>query len=120
MLTTNNRQISVHRNNSLVFVEDNLHVFCASGSMRTYVGLFIGQDGNSITHVDDALIYYILTGVPGSILIIVDSKFTDHGVYTCRIPNENGVEVDVNIGIYPPGFNGVFHCTYICSGYMQS
>lgn len=29
----------------------------------------------------------------------------DQGVYTCRIPDENGVLVDVNMGIYPHGFS---------------
>ena len=29
----------------------------------------------------------------------------DEGVYTCRIPDETGNEVDVNIGVYQNGFN---------------
>ena len=29
----------------------------------------------------------------------------DEGVYTCRIPDESGAIVDVNIGVYANGFN---------------
>ena len=106
---------TIVHNNSLVIMDHNfLQVICASGSMRRYIGQLIGLDGNDVTYVHDDSIYNIDSGVPGSILILIDPSFADQGVYTCRIPDENDVEVDVNIGFYPPGFNSEFHCT--CSG----
>ena len=30
----------------------------------------------------------------------------DNGVYTCRIPDESGTIVDINIGVYQNGFTG--------------
>ena len=117
---TSTSGIIVHPNNSLVILEDflpgGIYLFCASGSMKQFenVGQLIGLDGIDITFVDDDLIFYYNKG-PGYRTFSLDYKFTDQGVYTCRIPDENDVEVDVSIGIYPQGFNGEFHCT--CSGY---
>ena len=34
-----------------------------------------------------------------------DLTADDNGVYTCRIPDESGTIVDVNIGVYATGFN---------------
>ena len=31
---------------------------------------------------------------------------TFQGMYTCILPDENGVENQLNVGIYPHGFNG--------------
>ena len=33
---------------------------------------------------------------------------SDQGVYTCRMPDENEMLVDVNVGIYPYGFNSEY------------
>ena len=113
MSTLTNRQTNdtvVHLNNSLVIVEDNyLLVYCASGSMEEDIGQLIGLDGNNITFRmgDD---FDTDTPYPGLLLIDIDTAIADQGVYTCRIPDENGVMVDVNIGIYPPGFNSEFYC----------
>ena len=30
------------------------------------------------------------------------------GIYTCRIPLQNGTETEINIGIYPSGFNSEY------------
>ena len=44
---------------------------------------------------------------PGSVRIRNCETLTadDEGIYTCRIPDETGKEVDVNIGVYQNGFN---------------
>ena len=34
-----------------------------------------------------------------------DLTAADEGVYTCRIPDDTGSDVDVNIGVYRNGFN---------------
>ena len=34
-----------------------------------------------------------------------DLTAVDNGVYACRIPDESGAMVDVNIGVYTTGFN---------------
>ena len=30
----------------------------------------------------------------------------DQGVYSCTIPNNNGVNITINVGLYPNGYQG--------------
>ena len=77
---------------------------CYSGSTKVNVGKLIGLDGRDITHsVGDP--FNAVTGGannPGTLEVHGHGRLThsDEGVYTCRIPDETGRIVDVNIGIY--------------------
>ena len=31
---------------------------------------------------------------------------TYQGIYTCTIPDSNGIDISLNVGVYLPGFNG--------------
>ena len=76
----------------------------------------IGLNGNSIETAGPFLIERLL---PGEITIFNTPPSqpavtaSEQGVYTCRIQLQSGEIRDVNIGIYPTGFNSEFACMYI-------
>ena len=113
-------------NNGLVISQDvtsgtRFAFLCRSGSIEVEVGQFLDPNGNSLP-------IGLTTGPfavgrignpiqPASFLvrnlagIEIALTAADEGVYTCRIPDENGNDVDVNIGIYRNGFNSKLEYT---------
>ena len=102
---------------------------CRSGSTGTDVGDIIGLDGNVLL-IDSSEAGMTIGGLnirrssPATVVIRnrvgtePDLTAADEGVYTCRIPDETGSDVDVNIGIYRNGFNSMnewstFMCSYL-------
>ena len=76
--------------------------------MSQNVGEFIGLDGTNDTSSSFLAISRRQTG---EVLVTnrVDSQsaFTasQQGVYTCRIPLQSGQTREINVGIYPNGFD---------------
>ena len=75
--------------------------------MMDNVGILIGLDGTTITTNDIFGIVHLSPGQIGVENTPNHSRLTAHdqGVYTCRIPLQSGEMRDINIGIYPSGFN---------------
>ena len=68
----------------------------------------MGTDGQAVTH-NGPFQGTSNASSPGSLSVQSGrSHFLyDHqGVYTCRIPDETGEDVDINVGIYQNGFSG--------------
>ena len=97
---------------------------CRSGSLDTGVGQLVDLDGNSFNIGQNTGVFSVgsFEGDPdqlGSLWFRSRVGFenaitaADEGVYTCRIPDENGSDVDVNIGIYRNGFNSELWCNTI-------
>ena len=80
---------------------------CRSGSLDTGVGQLVDLDGNTFNTGQNSGVFSVASIGPGSIRIQtgIDLTAADEGVYTCRIPDETGSDVDVNIGVYMNGFN---------------
>ena len=81
---------------------------CRSGSLDTGVGQLVDLDGNTFNIGQNNGVFSVASiGNPGSIRIQTVTSLTadDEGVYSCRIPDETGSDVDVNIGVYQNGFN---------------
>ena len=89
---------------------------CRSGSTETDVGDIIGLDGNALP-IDSSGAGVTTGGLnvrrssPATVFVRnragtePDLTAAEAGVYTCRIPDETGTMVDVNIGVYVNGFN---------------
>ena len=98
-------------NNSLIKAASNQHLefMCMSGSKQGGVGHFIGQNGQDITYKFGRPFYVSIGGIDNPGLINVRSYRTLYasyqGVYTCRIPDETGSIVDINVGLYRYEFN---------------
>ena len=105
---------------------DGLTLECVSSQSEE--GVITGRDGN--------LLIIGVTGVwrltnpfhrPGVLRLQThnaqSSPITaaDQGIYTCTVPDSNGGQVVINVGLYPSGFNGELlqyidcvHVVYIC------
>ena len=105
-------------NNGLTVSLDEEHryrfqFFCRSDSMEENVGMLIGLDGR--TAVTTNSYFNIDNPQPGELTVnnTVDLETplptSEQGVYTCRIPLESGEQREINIGVYPNGFNSTFH-----------
>lgn len=110
-------------NNSLVISRPNDHdspylmsFRCRSDSREANIGEIIGLNGNLFTGNE-----FLLVEISADIMRPADvyvrnlrgSEFaltsSQQGVYTCRIPDQSGMIVDISIGIYPNGFNSGFN-----------
>ena len=113
--------VGVLPNNGIVIAQDvtsrnRLSFQCRSGSTETDVGDIIGLDGNTlpiasfsggvttgglnVRRASPATVF-VRNRVANEPALTADEA----GVYTCRIPDESGAMVDVNIGVYANGFN---------------
>ena len=76
--------------------------------MKENVGTLIGLDGTNVT---TGGVFEITNPQVGELRVesisMKQSNLTasDQGVYTCRIPLQNGEMTDINVGIYPSGFS---------------
>ena len=104
-------------NNDLAISENpgngfRLRIFCRSDSMSGNVGQFIGLNGNALTSNS---FFAIAHPQPGEITVenIVGSQSalpaSQQGVYTCRIPLQSGEMTEINVGVYPNGFNSEYY-----------
>ena len=99
-------------NNSLIISNNatatlRLRFVCRSTSSYSNVGQLLGLDGSEVS---TASLFTILSIQVGTLDVQNNDGHpalmsVDQGVYTCRLPDETGEAVDVNIGIYPSGFN---------------
>ena len=109
-------------NNGLI-ISDNpggnefrFRIFCRSDSMSGNVGQFIGLNGNALSSNS---IFDIARQQPGEMTVEnrVGSQNAltvgQEGIYTCRIPLQNGETRDINVGVYSSGFNSKYHLTGI-------
>ena len=99
---------AIANNGLIVSASDGLRLECVSSQPEE--GMITGRDGNTIP--------LGVTGVwrltnpynrPG-VLRLLDSTqplltATDQGIYTCTVPDSNGGQVVINVGLYPSGFN---------------
>ena len=105
-------------NNGIVAVTsgDRIAIQCRSGSTMTGVGQLVDLDGDTFNIGMSAGVLSVEqigsgSGHPGSLQsrnrVGTERTLTaaDEGVYSCRIPDETGSDVDVNIGVYRNGFN---------------
>ena len=102
-------------NNGLVVSENpagndyRFRIFCRSDSVSGNVGEFIGLDG--VTSLSSNSFFFIANRQPGEIFVqnTVGSQnaltASQQGVYTCRIPLQDEVIREFNVGVYPSGFN---------------
>ena len=102
-------------NNTLIIADNFGHIAslqCISGSKLPNIGQWISPDGLDITYSSSDP-FDVTAGDssdPGFIQISVVSglTFSDLGVYTCQIPDENGNVMSLHVGIYLPAYIGKY------------
>ena len=76
--------------------------------MMRNVGELIGLDGRAIVN---SSFFEISNSQPGELRVVnfvsnsTDLPASGQGVYTCRIPLQNGETREINIGIYSSGYS---------------
>ena len=89
---------------------------CSNSNTSGSTGTFIGLDGNSYSgtinverygssHSYAGCMYLYL---PGRYYFQNYSSFNEQGIYTCRMPDSAGRNIDVNVGIYRHGYTSKF------------
>ena len=85
---------------------------CRSDSMLETVGKLVGLDGstalttNRFFYVSNTVLPHLFVLNSGHAYYAQESlPSSEQGVYTCRIPLQSGEMREINIGIYPSGFN---------------
>ena len=109
-LPNNGLTISLNENHGCRFC-----FFCRSNSMEENVGELIGLDGRTVVTTNSY--FNIDNPQPGELAVNNTANLntplpaSEQGVYTCRIPLESGEQREINIGLYPNGFNSMFNQT---------
>ena len=89
--------------------------------MESNVGRWLSPEREDITlhPTDDFIIVFNEGQFPSYNIfaLLPSSSFSsaDEGVYTCLVPDENGVEQTLHIGIYSGGYPGIingYHVVY--------
>ena len=83
---------------------------CISASKSAHVGRLLAPNGNDITNAS-SIVTVGGTSNPGFLSLGLQSTTyltSNQGVYTCIIPDENGVQQYLHIGIYVGRFNGTY------------
>ena len=93
------------------------------------VGSWIAPSGQDITTSSTDPFDVIVGGDsnPGYLSVLQASGHfltaSFQGIYSCILPDENGVERQLNVGVYPNGFNGktviVIIVTSLCCQLMK-
>ena len=82
---------------------------CISGSTSSNVGhLFdINEVDITLSSTDP---FFIFRNNPGTVHVrsLRSLRSNEQGIYTCRIPDESGTTVDVNVGLYLSGSAGKY------------
>jgi len=87
-------------------------VYCHSASQQPHIGRWISQAGSDITFTStDAFDIGLGSGYLSSYTTLTLSNgfvlmAADQGVYSCQIPDENGTQSTLHIGIYSNGYGG--------------
>ena len=88
-------------NNSLILARQNLDFNCVSGSRLSNVGDVLDNDKMDIsTSRDDPFFTFQRTIGAIHVKSLRQFQSSDEGIYTCRIPDETGSIVGVNVGLY--------------------
>ena len=87
-------------------------IYCHSASEQPHIGRWISSAGNDITFTStDAFDVGLHSGSFHSYTTLsLSNGFSlssaDQGVYSCQIPDENGIQNTLHIGLYPHGYAG--------------
>ena len=118
----------INNNGLIISANDGLVFDCVSNSSQSGVGTITAPD--NVDPSGHVVIYAF--NRPGLVRLRTQTSLTtdlknltllpfavsDQGIYTCTIPDSNGYNISLNVGLYPPGFNGE-HTSPVIVGYLS-
>lgn len=103
-------------NNSILLADRNNQigtVYCSSGNRSNGIGQWFApngaalpQSGSTLSVVRGGGSYPSYVGL--QLRANQSLTVSDEGIYTCVIPDENGIQKTVHVGLYRFGYNGSF------------
>ena len=100
-------------NNGLIIDLNHRGFFCVSNSSQSGVGVITGQNETTLTDwapLAGGGIWRVINSFsrPGVLRVRLRGVLTagDQGIYSCTIPDDNGNNITINVGLYPSGFSG--------------
>ncbi len=116
----NNNPVS---NNSVLLADRNNQigtVYCSSGSQQSTIGQWLAPNGAVIPQSGGSLSVVRGGGnFPAYIGLQLQANQSlsvlDEGTYTCIIPDENGLQRALHVGLYRYGFYGNHFTLIVCS-----
>ena len=95
-------------NNGLIASGSNGFVFdCISNSSQSGVGTITGLGGSILQTAGHPF------NRPGIVRLEATVTASNQGIYTCTIPDSNGKQFVINVGLYPTGFSSEL-LLYMC------
>ena len=99
--------------------------YCCSNSTSGSTGSFIALNGNSYSGRISVRHLSSSSSVAGCMYIYLDGSYytqnylsaSEEGIYTCRMPDSAGRNIDVSVGIYRRGYTSELY-TYIVTGIL--
>ena len=114
----------LHRNNSIIIVDQGGRfptILCNSASKSPNIGRWITPSGTSLTKSDTSGTYAVHrqggSTLPSFISLQVKNSVaassSQHGLYVCHIPDENGVEQTLHTWVFPRTYSGETQCVQV-------
>ena len=106
----------IANNGLIVSGDDGLRLYCVSNSSQSGVGTITASNGDTLNN-DNLWRVQNQDNRPGFLRIQTRGTSTqpmlptpsDQGIYTCTIPDDDGNDIILNVGLYPNDFNGKYN-----------
>ena len=95
-----------------------MEFYCCSNSTSGSTGTFIGVNGNSYSGNINIERYSYSSSTAGCMRLYLHKSYrsssqyylssSEQGIYTCRMPDSAGRNIDVSVGIYRHGYTSKF------------
>ena len=100
----------IGNNGVIVSSIDGLQLECISNSSQTGVGSITTPAGTIRNQISSVWVVTNEFNRPGFLRLQTHQSspplpHTEQGIYTCTIPDSNGRNLSLNVGLYPHGFN---------------
>ena len=104
IITINTNHYSWHRSAT------TMSFYCCSNSTSGYTGTFIGLNGYSYSGSIRVRRHSFSDSYTGCMYIYSQDHLgtSKQGIYTCRMPDSAGRNIDINVGIYLHGYTSEF------------
>ena len=105
-------------NNGLIVSDSDGEQRIECVSSQSDLGVITGLDGNTLTSDDIWTVGHPFDR-PGVWRLRTNDNSpltaAEQGIYTCTVPDSNGNQIVINVGLYPTGFSGERHRTVCVS-----
>ena len=100
----------IANNGMIISGREGLGLECVSNSSQSGLGTVTTPAGHTLSPGDTTHSWSLSPPphTPGLLSLVTSAPITpsQEGIYTCSLPDSNGDDIELNVGIYPSGFYG--------------